>query len=459
MKKLKAYFIDDILNSTNDVFEKAKISLLFQLNIMFFIIYLIPFTIDILLGFDKLIIFDFIVLTLLITMLFIIKRQKNITKSANLFSFVSFISSFFAALIYNNSSIDAVAISWLISFLVMSSIIQTGWYRIIFCFFLHWIPILFVYVNYLLNGKLSIDLFVQKGANSSPIFLILIPIGILLYTIWTSISTIGIAQITILNQKNIIDKKNIKITDSITYAKRIQIARLPDKDLFTKCLPNSFIIFKPKDIVSGDFYFFKKTEKSIFVAAADCTGHGVPGAFMSMIGSIKLEDACIDNAEPSEILKSLNCGIKLALNQTNSNNSTRDGMDIGICEIIFDSQKLLFAGANRPLWIIRKGQNIVEEIKPTKKAIGGFTDLDQVFENNEINFNLGDTIYLTTDGYADQFGGTENRKLMTKKFKEILVEIQTLSMNDQKNHLNDFFKEWKRNTHQLDDILVIGIRF
>jgi len=260
-------------------------------------------------------------------------------------------------------------------------------------------------------------------------------------------------------QKLIIEEKNHEITDSINYALRIQQAMLPVKSEIYDSLPKSFVLFKPKDIVSGDFYFFHKNkDHSVFIAAADCTGHGVPGAFMSIIGSEKLEDAVLQNTDTSEILKQLNKGIKTSLRQSNSDESTRDGMDIALCHVDTKNHIVKYAGANRPIWIIRKGQKEVEEIKATKKAIGGLTDDNQHFDSHELKLQRGDTIYISTDGYADQFSGQEGKKLMTKKFKEILLSIQDKTMQEQEKYLADFVEDWKAGTEQVDDILVIGLR-
>ncbi|MCW3084960.1 MAG: protein serine/threonine phosphatase [Bacteroidetes bacterium] len=259
-------------------------------------------------------------------------------------------------------------------------------------------------------------------------------------------------------QKKIIEEKNKDITDSINYAKRIQQAKLPKKEEIYAALPQSFVLFKPKDIVSGDFYFFHKSENRIVIAAADCTGHGVPGAFMSMIGSERLEDAVSQTLDPSKILSQLNKGIKIALRQSEEEGSTRDGMDIALCVFNTVDQILHYAGANRPLWIIRKGQTLVEEIKATKTAIGGLTPDEQMFDQQEIKLETGDTFYICTDGYADQFSGKHGKKLMTKRFKEMLIEISNTSMTEQEQRLSAFIDEWKAGTEQVDDILVIGVR-
>src|ERR1035437_4811006 len=259
-------------------------------------------------------------------------------------------------------------------------------------------------------------------------------------------------------QKQIVEEKNKDITDSIIYAKRIQQAKLPKQEEIKFTFPQSFILFKPKDIVSGDFYYFTKNHHGIFIAAADCTGHGVPGAFMSIIGSEKLDDAVSQSADTSEILKQLNKGIKTSLRQSGSDESTRDGMDIAICRVDLENRIVKYAGANRPLWLIRKGCTEVEEIKATKTAIGGLTEDTQHFETHEIKLQQGDTFYIFSDGYADTFSGQNGKKLMTKNFKEILLGIQDKTMQEQEKHLDVFIENWKAGTEQVDDILVIGVR-
>jgi serine phosphatase RsbU (regulator of sigma subunit) len=262
-------------------------------------------------------------------------------------------------------------------------------------------------------------------------------------------------------QNKSIEEKNREITDSINYAKRIQHAILPEMHDIRKALPNSFIMFKPKDIVSGDFYFFLNHDgKKVFIAAADCTGHGVPGAFMSLIGYEKLYDAAQVTHHPGEILSSVNKGIRTALRQSSDTGSTRDGMDIGLCSMEKKDGGLSvsFSGANRPLWIVRKDAKEVEEIKSTKKAIGGFTEEDQRFDMYETHLKPGDTFYLFSDGYTDQFGGAQGKKLTSRRFKELLSEVREFSMEKQAERLEQYIETWKKNEEQLDDILVIGVR-
>jgi PAS domain S-box-containing protein len=262
----------------------------------------------------------------------------------------------------------------------------------------------------------------------------------------------------VVKQKEIIEYKNKEITNSITYALRIQQALLPNKDELDKVLPESFILYKPKDIVSGDFYYFNMIrEGTCYLAAADSTGHGVPGGFMSMLGSEKLNDAVGKGGNPGEILAILNRSIKGSLRHTEKERAILDGFDISLCLIDMANSSIRYAGAHRPIWVLRKDSDEIEEIKGTKSAIGGWTDEFQMFETHHLQFAKGDSFYLFTDGFADQFG-TTNKRLMTKKFKQVLCSIKNLSMAEQEKYLDNFFKTWKGSEEQTDDILVIGVR-
>lgn len=268
----------------------------------------------------------------------------------------------------------------------------------------------------------------------------------------------------LLELKNdIIEEKSKDIRDSINYAQRIQQAILPAFEKIDKGLKDYFVFFKPKDIVSGDFYWHaavKTTPKDapsediVVIAAVDCTGHGVPGALMSIIGSTILNQTITnpDVNTPADVLSFLNKEINKTLN------SIKDGMDMALCVINLEKLELQYAGANNPLYIVRHKQFI--EVKPDKQAIGADTENAEikVFTNHKIKLEKGDSIYLFTDGYADQFGGPNGKKFKYKKFQELLIEIQDNSMEEQKHILNFHFEQWKGALEQVDDILVIGIR-
>ncbi|MEX1187697.1 MAG: response regulator [Bacteroidia bacterium] len=256
----------------------------------------------------------------------------------------------------------------------------------------------------------------------------------------------------------LIKRKNKDILDSINYAKRIQQAKLPRKKDIYDAFSESFVLFKPKDIVSGDFYFFYKDANYLFIAAADSTGHGVPGALLSMIGLEKLTIAVADDPNTSQVLMHLNQGIKKSLNQSESFGSSTDGMDIAFCRIDLKTLELSFAGANRPFWLIRNGTSEIIETKGTKGAVGGTTLNNQHFESHKIQLQKGDTFYIFSDGYSDTFGGKAGKKLTSRKFRQLLLDIQEKSMMEQEKHLENFLENWVSGIGQVDDILILGVR-
>ncbi|MFP4025391.1 MAG: SpoIIE family protein phosphatase [Thiohalospira sp.] len=265
----------------------------------------------------------------------------------------------------------------------------------------------------------------------------------------------------VVRQKEEIEIKNKHITDSIRYAQRIQNAILPPDNDVKKMLPDSFILYKPKDIVSGDFYWLSKKDGLVMYAAVDCTGHGVPGAFMSIVGYNQLNYAVeVKKARESNIiLDQLNLGVVETLREKGVENPSgvKDGMDLALCIIDYKKMKLQFSGANNPLCLIR--DNELTQIKGDRQAIGGTYD-DELpkFKKHEISLKKGDVIYIFSDGYPDQFGGSDGRKFMLKRFRELLLKIYKDPMPDQKKLLNDILEEWRGKEEQVDDILVIGVK-
>ncbi len=256
-----------------------------------------------------------------------------------------------------------------------------------------------------------------------------------------------------------IEEQKRHITDSIHYAKRIQNAILPPDDYIEKVIPESFIFYKPKDIVSGDFYWIKKIENKVIVAAVDCTGHGVPGAFMSIVGNDHLNYAVnvIRATKPADILDIVNEGVTNSLRQKSEITMVRDGMDMALCSIDFENRKLEFAGAYNPLYLIRNGEII--KIKGDKFPVGGFLDQKlNIFTNHEVDLQKGDAVYVFSDGFADQFGGPNHKKYMYKPFRNLLITMQDKPMEYQKEKLEKEFNEWKGNDVQIDDILIIGVK-
>ncbi|MBX3101157.1 MAG: PAS domain S-box protein [Bacteroidetes bacterium] len=260
----------------------------------------------------------------------------------------------------------------------------------------------------------------------------------------------------------VIEEKNHEITDSINYAFRIQRAIVPQMEDVMQSLPQAFVLWRPKDIVSGDFYWFADKDRYKLISAADCTGHGVPGAFMTMIGNTILNQIVLqnDHTMPDQILNNLHLGVRKALKQDQAGSQSRDGMDITFVVIdTQDNNKVYFAGANNPMIVVRNGE--YTEFTPDKKSIGGLqTETERIFTLQTHDSQPGDVVYIYTDGFQDQFGGDRGRKFMTKRFKELLASIYTKPMEEQREILNTTIEEWMGTQYeQIDDILVIGIRF
>jgi len=262
----------------------------------------------------------------------------------------------------------------------------------------------------------------------------------------------------LMQSKLELEAKNQETLDSILYAKRIQDAILPQEELMKQAYKDLFVLHQPRDIVSGDFYWFKSTRGKHFLACVDCTGHGVPGAFMSMIGAILLDDIInkkrID--DPSQILLELHKGVVKALKQNKKEKASRDGMDVALCVVDEQEKMLHYSGALRPLIHFSDGQ--LNRIKADPIPIGGFKEEKPTFKKHSINYSEGDKFYVFSDGYADQFGGERNKKFMIKKFRGLLNSIATKKMEQQKNILELELKSWMGECDQVDDILVIGFQ-
>lgn len=260
-------------------------------------------------------------------------------------------------------------------------------------------------------------------------------------------------------RNNELDKKNKQITSSIKYAKNIQDAILPVEDYFAKTFREHFILFLPKDIVSGDFYWISQVEDKTFVAAVDCTGHGVAGAFMSMIGNTLLNQIINEKRilEPAQILHALNDNIRIALKQETSQN--KDGMDLGLCCIMpLDETgkiEVIYSGAKRPLYVVCR--NELFELKGDRYSIGGWFGIDNPsFTNKTLSLDVGDIIYLTTDGYGDA-ANSHRKKLGEKRLKKMLLEHSTQTLTQQKRLLLRALNEHQQGTEQRDDITVLGV--
>lgn len=275
----------------------------------------------------------------------------------------------------------------------------------------------------------------------------------------------------ILFAKHEIEEKSDEILDSINYAKRIQTAILPSNTVWNGNLKNSFVLYLPKDIVAGDFYWMEKIGEKVYFAAADCTGHGVPGAMVSVVCHSALNRAVreFNLRKPSDILDKVTDLVIRTFEK--SDHEVKDGMDISLCAVDLLHMKIEYAGAHNPFWLVRKGgKDYVDlkksetiddlslyEVKADKQPIGKFA-FRTPFTNNLVNLEKSDVIYLSTDGFPDQFGGPKGKKLKTKSLKKLLIRINEKPIQDQKNFLTNEFNDWKGDLEQLDDVCVIGLK-
>ncbi|MBL4624634.1 MAG: SpoIIE family protein phosphatase [Flavobacteriales bacterium] len=275
-----------------------------------------------------------------------------------------------------------------------------------------------------------------------------------------------------------------EISDSINYALRIQTAILPPDYLVKQYLPKSFIYYKPKDVVSGDFYFVEKSGSKVVFSAVDCTGHGVPGAMMAVIGFKYLEQGVNEKGitSPADLLQFLDIGVNDSLRQTAGESGVKDGMDLGVCTLDFDTNILQYAGAYNPVWVMPADHDLFREqnqktidtervrsyqiddtllysIASDRLPIGVNEDGEpDVFMEHSLQLSKNDIIYLFSDGYADQFGGPKGKKYLYKRLRKFLVSIHKQSMVKQKEELNENIIMWMRQNEQVDDIIVMGVR-
>lgn len=334
--------------------------------------------------------------------------------------------------------------------------------------------------NKLTAEKEKIEIEATEDNKRQNIIIMSVVLGLILVSIFSVFIFKGLqknkkANKIILSQKHIVEEKQKEIVDSITYAKRIQNAILPPKDYINKYLPNNFILYKPKDIVAGDFYWMEHLENITLIAAADSTGHGVPGAMVSVVCSNALNRAALEFGlrDPGKLLDKTT---DIVLDTfAKSGEEIKDGMDISLLAIDHQNKKIFWSGANNPLWYITNSvitpghaslsvhaevrtENIeLTEIKADKQPIGK-SDHRKPFTTHEINYIKGTVFYLMTDGYPDQFGGQKGKKFKYKQLEMLLKDCQNLSLKEQENLLDKAFENWKGSLEQVDDVTIIGIR-
>lgn len=266
------------------------------------------------------------------------------------------------------------------------------------------------------------------------------------------------AEEKLLKKNRELTQFNKDVTDSLQYACRIQEAILPDVQKIKNAFKDAFVLYLPKDVVSGDYYFFFQKDKKIIIAAVDCTGHGVPGALMSIIANSILKEVIVKKGieEPSDILYALDEELFAALNKHNATVVSNDGMDIALAVFDFENNTISYSGAFRPMLLVRN--NEIVEFDGNRYPIGMYGDVKKEFVSKQMQLQEDDTFYFFTDGYCDQFGGEQKKKFNRKRFKELLLSAQSMEMEEQESFLQYALLNWRQNEPQVDDVLVMGIR-
>lgn len=460
MTQLKRWFIGDYLSKTKDVFERSKIELLYHYSIFFLFIGTAFYISAWFRGFY----YHAYVLTFgvsaLLAIPFILKFKESV-KLASIWYVIQQIITSSSEMAIQQGKADVTVGFWVMVYILFVFFLFGRTWGIILTVVMQIIAVIVSYFSQFLEIPES------EKYQGTPLEII-VPFLLNIVIVWVFIKTRTEAEQEIKNQHNQIEEKskeleikNKDIQDSINYAKRIQYAVLPHEETIYRSIPLSFIFYKPKDIVSGDFFWFHELNRDEYIlVCADCTGHGVPGAFMTVIGSSLLNQTVIDNkiTKPSEILNELDKQINFTLKQQkDTDSSVQDGMDLSLIKVNKAKNQIILTSAKRPVVFVKN--NVLKEIRGNKYSMGGMRTGDKVFEEIELNYSEGDVLYLYTDGYADQFGGEKGKKYSSKRLRELFSETYKLNMNEQKQKIEKSIDNWKGSHEQVDDILVIGIKF
>ena len=460
MNKLKNWFIGDYLAKTDDVFERSKIELLYHYSISFILLGTAFYVSAIIRGYTyHVFVLSFAVLAL--SLIPFILKYKQSVKLASIWYITQQIIVSNCELMIQQNIPDITSGLWIMTFVLFS----------FFLFERKWGLILIFLMQVIAGvcGTISLSFNIPESQKyQGSIIEILVPFLLNIIIVWMFIKTRKEAEGYIQEQSEQLsskskelETKNNDITDSINYAKRIQLAVLPNEETIQRNIPLYFIYYRPKAIVSGDFYWFHAIDMDSYIYVnADCTGHGVPGAFMTVIASNLLNQTVIDNKiyQPSLILQEVDRLLSMTLKQDSERfHNVQDGMDLTLVKVNKAKREVVITSAKRPVVYIRNKQFL--EIKANKFSIGGMRTETKVFEEVKIECQQDDMMYLFTDGYHDQFGGPKGKKYSSKKLKEKFMEIHMKGISEQKAELDAAMRSWKGDLEQIDDSCVTGIRF
>ncbi len=460
MKKLKQWFIGDYLAKTPDVFAKAKIELLYNYCVAYFILGAFFYVGLFFKGLHYHIYVISLAVVGLFSIPFILKYTQSL-KSAAVTLIVQQLVISCLSMIIQQGQQDMTGGLWTAVFVAMS----------LFLFERVWGVILIVIMCAMggVVGALTQNIYIPKEEKlkGSPDEFLL-PLLLLIVIVWQFLKARAEAEDHIRKQRlqleisnKEIEMRNKDVTDSINYAKRIQYAVLPSQESIQRSIPLSFLFYLPKDIVSGDFYWFHEISKDEYIiVCGDCTGHGVPGAFMTVIGSNLLNQIVIDNKvyEPGKILMNLDELLNSTLKQDKQRQQgVQDGMDMSLIKVNKQKKECIITSAKRPVVLIRNKE--MKEFKGSKHSLGGMRSGEKHFEEIKFNYEEDDVIFSYTDGITDQFGGEKGKKYSSKRLKEFLVGIHEETALVQKQKLELEFGNWTGHHEQVDDVCVLGIRF
>lgn len=466
LHQLRDYFIGEALSKTDDVFEKARLRLTYNISVFLFLISVL-FGVTLLAEPKTWQMISFAVATLTQVALFVILRRTGDVQKAGyafltLQLYLTVVNSFIVKFRMNADGTAWMSMGLIYTYFVLGR--RWGFFLFAVYLFLLSLP----YIDRIFSSQL-LDYYIDPSLVPPDEQISLIfPLLIIIYSLAEITRTRRSAEEMISQQKNQLESSNVSleqhkrdVTASITYARRIQNAVLPHHETIARGIPLSFILYRPKDIVSGDFYWFHELDADNYIlVCADCTGHGVPGAMMTVVGSNLLNQTIIDNKiiDPSNILTELDQLINQTLKQHKEHEHyVQDGMDLALVKVDKRNKKLTFTSAKRPGWFVSNGE--LRELKGSKHSLGGMISGQKHFENISIDFKEDDMIYLFTDGYIDQFGGPKGKKFSTRQFRELIPNLTKNSVQEQFKRLEQTFEDWKKGYEQIDDVLVIGIKF
>ncbi|HET6989821.1 MAG TPA: SpoIIE family protein phosphatase [Bacteroidia bacterium] len=466
-KSFRNYFIGDALSKTDDVFEKVKIDVLFNFT-LFFLLLNIPYVI-IALTMDFFHEIFGITQLLGFSLILVILRKTSNVKLAIYFYIANHTIQNLAHYFINNGRVEAPGVLFFLLYVMFGFLMldkKWGWSL------LAGVGALYIVGTYNITHHFVLfhipDQYADPENTQGQSYFTFAPILMNIYLVAEFVRARGKAEKQIQEQKILLQKNNTElefqkkeITSSINYAKRIQSAILPLEDVIYRGIPLSFIFYRPRDIVSGDFYWFHEIDRDNYIiVCGDCTGHGVPGALMTVIGSNLLTQIVTEgkNTNPSSILSELDRRITSTLKQQKIHDQIiQDGMDLALLKVDKSKHEFILTAAKRPAIFIRNKE--LQELKGNKHSLGGLMADEKKFEAIKMNYEENDMIYLFTDGIIDQFGGEKNKKFTIRRFRELILNVHRDPMPEQKNKIENEIVKWIGTNEQTDDILVIGIRF